>query len=80
MVLDFNFSLGIMDFVVIASLCVVLYSLRTLRQIEDALGVVFVAMSEMSKGNPVVFKVDDNGELHVSFPNLKEDDDDYDDD
>lgn len=75
MLFDFNFSLDIMDLVVIVSLFVVLYTLRTIKQIEDALAVVFISLNEMTKGNPVVFDVDEDGELNVSFPLKKEDED-----
>lgn len=75
MLFDFNFSLDIMDLVVIVSLFVVLYTLRTIKQIEDALAVVFLSLNEMTKGNPVVFDVDEDGELNVSFPLKKEDED-----
>lgn len=75
MLFDFNFSLDIMDLVVIVSLFVVLYTLRTIKQIEEALAVVFLSLNEMTKGNPVVFDVDEDGELNVSFPLKKEDED-----
>ena len=75
MLFDFNVSLDIMDLVVIVSLFVVLYTLRTIKQIEDALAVVFISLNEMTKGNPVVFDVDEDGELNVSFPLKKEDED-----
>lgn len=79
MVFDFNFTMGIMDFVVIVSLGVVLYSLHLIKQLEDALSVAFIALSQITKGNPVKFEVDEDGELHVSFPNLREDQEDDDD-
>lgn len=75
MLFDLNFSLDIMDLVVIVSLFVVLYTLRTIKQIEEALAVVFLSLNEMTKGNPVVFDVDEDGELNVSFPLKKEDED-----
>lgn len=62
--------------VVIANLVLVAYLAHTFRLMQDALGLVFVTLEQITKGNPVRISIKDNEEINITFPNMDQQDDD----
>lgn len=62
--------------VVIINLVVLAYITYTFRKMQDALGILFVAIEQMSKGNPVRVTIDGDDQINITFPRMDQDNED----
>jgi len=61
---------------VIGNLVVLLYVVWVIGQVKEALAFVFIAIDELSRGNPVNITLDEDDNLNIRFPMRKDQDDD----
>ena len=61
---------------VIGNLVVLLYVVWVIGQVKEALAFAFIAIDELSRGNPVNITLDEDDNLNIGFPMRKDQDDD----